>query len=367
MKCSVCGREVSKGKVFCPDCGNRMPMENVVNNETSEISDNTANPIGPFQGDGTYHSAQMSVDTEAEEAEKKKRLLLRITIAVFLAVAFVVMGIVFFIAISDRDTSTEPDIFLDGIGIETGYGDPLADYEKPEEPSVKIEADVSINSKNAIEVPTERMEFLKSSKASMLEINWDKSFCLSKETDGVVVSTLLFKDEYDDYLLVGFTNTYETDVSVMTEFDALASDGSKAGNQFAYCSCLAPGDTYFISVFCMDKAPSGEIDFRSVVISNSLYKSSKLEITSKTMWGEADHLSLNTNLELYNGSPVLVSAGLITVIALDDDGNLLGFSQNFCDDIIPGRTVKTNITTYGINGELQEYKDIVIFCNPSSQ
>ncbi len=179
------------------------------------------------------------------------------------------------------------------------------------------------------------------------------------DIDGLVISVSAFTDGYGSYfLLIGYTNIFQKDITVSASGYAKGTDGNNIGMIDSYVTALGTGNTFVQRVYCGDNMPNGEIHWDSLEVKEATNKS--------YVYWEADYAGgmnnsvLTTSYSIQTVEPADIYE--VQIVLVDENGYILDYGMDAPQD--------RNVTQF--TGEIKYYggltgkskMDAAVFANP---
>ena len=179
------------------------------------------------------------------------------------------------------------------------------------------------------------------------------------DIDGLVISVSAYADAYGSYyLLIGYTNIFQKDITISASGYAKGTDGSSIGTISSYVTALGTGNTYLQKVYCGNSMPNGEIHWDSLEV--------KEETNRSYVYWEADYKGGMNNSELTASYVIQTEEPAdiyeVQIVLVDEKGFVLDYGMD-----VPQDKKATQFT-----GEIKYYggllgngkMDAAVFANP---
>ena len=187
------------------------------------------------------------------------------------------------------------------------------------------------------------------------KVNWGVEYS-PKGMDGIIISVAPYMDGKFPYLLVGFTNIYDEDVTISASGYAKGKGGKEIADISIYEDAIRPGNTVVKAIYC-DGTPTGEIHWDSIELPKVYYESTYWEGEWSLTKDRDGYYQVDYDLSANDYS----YAGYVTALALDRNGNILDVAYDYNSD-----------NGYYSSGTIQFYEkefnskvyDVAMFTNP---
>lgn len=192
-------------------------------------------------------------------------------------------------------------------------------------------------------------------------INWGSVYTLG-DYEGIVVSVAPYEDDMGFWsLFVGITNLYDSDISFYAEAEALGADGESCGECVYYTSAIGSGNTVIGWFYCSDTEPDGRIHWSDIEVEEAFGKYSPWEC-DWSLKGSIEDMQLEYHIYCPNEEKEVDDDDLIFLI-LDDNGNIIGWADDYIDTCVGKEGYSTTIDVYDYNQSAGNPAGVAVFAN----